>query len=119
MKTLFILLIVFFIILFLYIAFGLFVVFIANRKLFSKRGEDPDNISDKHLSFTVTGTITGNTANTITLQTDDGAIDTFRVESAENYADQALEYGSYVRIIFHPSRSKSSNIYTAVQIHDA
>ena len=44
MKTLFILLIVFFIILFLYIAFGLFVVFIANRKLFSKRGEDPDNI---------------------------------------------------------------------------
>lgn len=82
-------------------------------------GEDPDNISDKHLSFTVTGTITGNTANTITLQTDDGAIDTFRVESAENYADQALEYGSYVRIIFHPSRSKSSNIYTAVQIHDA
>ena len=38
---------------------------------------------------------------------------------AENYADQALEYGSYVRIIFHPSRSKSSNIYTAVQIHDA
>ena len=47
-------------------------------------GEDPDNISDKHLSFTVTGTITGNTANTITLQTDDGAIDTFRVESAED-----------------------------------
>ena len=82
-------------------------------------GEDPDNISDKHISFTATGTITGNTANTITLQTDDGAIDTFRVESAENYADQALEYGSYVRIIFHPSRSKSSNIYTAVQIHDA
>ncbi len=82
-------------------------------------GEDPDSINDKHICSTATGTIVGNTANTITLQTDDGAVDTFRIENAENHSTQTLEYGSYICITFHPSRSKSSNIYTAVQIHDA
>ena len=82
-------------------------------------GEDPDTIDDKHISFTVTGVITGSTANTITVQTDDGAVDTFRTEELRNSSEASLEYGDYVQITFHPSKSKASNIYTAVQIQNA
>ena len=71
------------------------------------------------LSFTVTGTIIGSTANTITVQTDYGAIDTFRTENAQNLTAGDMEYGDYVCITFHPSKSKSSNIYTAVKIQYA
>ncbi len=81
-------------------------------------GEDPDTIDDKHISFTVTGVITGNTANTITVQTDDGAVDTFRTEELRNSSETSLEYGDYVQVTFHPSKSKASNIYTAVQIQN-
>ena len=82
-------------------------------------GEDPDTIDDKHISFTVTGVITGSTANTITVQTDDGAVDTFRTEELRNSSEASLEYGEYVQVPFHPSKSKASNIYTAVQIQNA
>lgn len=82
-------------------------------------GEDPDTIDDKHISFTVTGIITGSTANTITVQTDDGAVDTFRTEELRNSSEASLEYGDYVQVTFHPSKSKASNIYTAVQIQNA
>lgn len=82
-------------------------------------GEDPDTIDDKHISFTVTGVITGSTANTITVQTDDGAVDTFRTEELRNNSEASLEYGDYVQVTFHPSKSKASNIYTAVQIQNA
>ena len=81
-------------------------------------GEDPDTIDDKHISFTVTGVITGSTANTITVQTDDGAVDTFRTEELRNSSEASLEYEDYVQVTFHPSRSKASNIYTAVQIQN-
>ena len=82
-------------------------------------GEDPDTIDDKHISFTATGTIIGSTANTITVQTNDGATDTFRIENAQDLTAGGMEYGDYVCITFHPSRSKSSNIYTAVKVQDA
>ena len=82
-------------------------------------GEDPDTIDYKHISFTATGTIIGSTANTITIRTDDGAIDTFRTESAKDLTEGGAEYGDYVCITFHPSESKSSNIYTAVKIQNA
>ena len=82
-------------------------------------GEDPDTIDDKHISFTATGTIIGSTANTITVQTNDGATDTFRIENAQDLTADGMEYGDYVCITFHPSRSKSSNIYTAVKVQDA
>lgn len=88
-------------------------------RIIAVTGEDPDTINDKHISFTVTGTIIGSTANTITVQTDDGAIDTFRTENAQDFTEGGMEYGDCVCVTFHPSRSKSSNIYTAIKIQDA
>ena len=83
-------------------------------RIIAVTGEDPDTINDKHISFTVTGTIIGSTANTITVQTDDGAIDTFRTENAQDLTAGGMEYGDCVCVTFHPSKSKSSNIYTAL-----
>ena len=88
-------------------------------RIIAVTGEDPDTIDNKHISFTASGTIIGSTANTITLQTDDGAVDTFRIENAENLTEGGMEYGDYVLVTFHPSRSKSSNIYTAVKVQDS
>ena len=88
-------------------------------RIIAVTGEDPDTIDNKHISFTASGTIIGSTANTITLQTDDGAVDTFRIENAENLTEGGMEYGDYVRGTFHPSKSKSSNIYTAVKVQDS
>ena len=45
-----------------------------------------------------------------TVQTDDGAIDTFRTENAQDLTASGMEYGDYVCVTFHPSKSKSSNI---------
>lgn len=87
-------------------------------RIIAVTGEDPDTIDNKHISFTASGTIIGSTANTITLQTDDGAVDTFRIENAENLTEGGVEYEDYVRVTFHPSKSKSSNIYTAVKVQD-
>ena len=88
-------------------------------RIIAVTGEDPDTINDKHISFTVTGTIIGSTANTITVQTDDSAIDTFRTENAQDLTAGGMEYGDYVCVTFHPSKSKSSNIYTAIKVQDA
>lgn len=90
-----------------------------NIRIIAVTGEDPSGISDTHISFTATGTVIGNTANTITVQTDDGAIDTFRIESAQDLTENGVEYGDHVCITFHPSKSESSNIYTAVKIQNA
>lgn len=88
-------------------------------RIIAVTGEDPDTIDYKHISFTATGTIIGSTANTITIRTDDGAVDTFRTEGAKDLTEGGAEYGDYVCITFHPSESKSSNIYTSVKIQNA
>lgn len=82
-------------------------------------GEDPDTMAERNMAFTVTGAISGSTANTITLQTSDGASVTCFTEGAQNYSTSGLAAGSWVRITFNPSRSKTSNIYTSIKIEDA
>lgn len=85
----------------------------------SVTGEDPDLTDNRHISFTVSGTVVGTTANTVTIQTTDGAINTFRIDSAQNNSTGGLAQGCSLCITFHPSESKTSNIYTAVKIEDA
>ena len=76
-------------------------------------------INDPNAVQSVYKLIIGSTANTITVQTDDGAIDTFRTENAQDLTAGGMEYGDYVCVTFHPSKSKSSNIYTAIKVQDA
>ena len=75
-------------------------------------GEDPDTINDKHISFTVTGTIIGSTANTITVQTDDGAIDTF-VQKTRRISLQAAWNTATVCVL--PSIHPNQNLLIFIQ----
>lgn len=81
--------------------------------------EDPDTMSERNMDFTVTGIISGSTANTITLQTSDGAAVTCFTEGVQNYSTSGLAAGSGVRDTFDTSKSRTSNIYTSVKIEDA
>lgn len=82
-------------------------------------GEDPDLINNRNISFTVYGTVLGTTANTVTIRTNDGVINTFRRDDASDISTGGLTEGCSIRITFHPSLSKTSNIYTAIKIEDA
>ena len=87
--------------------------------LLSVIGDNPDGIRESHLTYSVSGTIIGSTANTITIQTPDGASITCTTDTAANSSTGGLLTGSSVRIIFNPSASRTSNIYTSLKIEDA
>ena len=82
-------------------------------------GQNPDVIKESHLSFTVSGEILGSTANTVTIQTPDGAIITCNISGAQNSSTGGLLSGSSIRITFNPAASRQSNIYTCLKIEDA
>ena len=67
----------------------------------------------------VSGTIIGHTANTVTLQTGDGATITCFTEGAKDISTSNMESGAGICITFDPTKSKNSNIYTSIKIQDA
>lgn len=81
--------------------------------------ENPASQRDSHISFRVTGTIIGQTVNTITIRTDDEAVLTFDTIKARNSSTGGLEEGCRIRITFNPSASHNSNIYSGLKIEDA
>lgn len=85
----------------------------------SVTGDDPDSLATRNLSYTVSGTIIGHTANTVTLQTGDGATITCFTEDAKDTSTSNLEAGAGICITFDPTKSKESNIYTSIKIQDA
>lgn len=87
--------------------------------IISVTGDDPDSLATRNLSYTVSGTIIGHTANTVTLQTGDGATITCFTEDAKDTSTSNLEAGAGICITFDPTKSKESNIYTSIKIQDA
>ena len=81
--------------------------------------DDPETLNERNISFTVSGEIIANTANTITLLTSDGAIVTCNTTGAKNSSTGGLLTGSSVKVTFNPTTSKQSNIYTCLKIEDA
>ena len=59
------------------------------------------------------------TANTVTLQTGDGATITCFTEGAKDTSTSNMESGAGICITFDPTKSKNSNIYTSIKIQDA
>ena len=82
-------------------------------------GDDPDSLESRELTSTVSGTIIGHTANTVTLQTGDGATITCFTEGAKDISTSNMESGAGICITFDPTKSKNSNIYTSIKIQDA
>ena len=85
----------------------------------SVTGDDPDSLATRNLSYTVSGTIIGHTANTVTLQTGDGATITCFTEGAKDTSTSSMEAGAGICITFDPTKSRESNIYTSIKIQDA
>lgn len=82
-------------------------------------GENPASQRDSHISFQVAGTVIGQTANTVTLRTDDQAVLTFDTSKARNSSAGGLEDGCWIKITFNPAASRKSNIYSCLKIEDA
>lgn len=87
--------------------------------ILSVTGEDPAQLTDRHMTFTVTGTILATTANTVTIQTYDNAVLTAYTSDARLNLSAGLSVGSNIRITFNPLTSQTSNIYTCLKIEDA
>lgn len=82
-------------------------------------GEDPSTLRESHITFTVSGTIIGSTANTTTIQTTDGAFITCLTQGVSNSSTSGMLSGSSIRVTFNPAESKISNIYKSLKIEDA
>ena len=82
-------------------------------------GDDPDSLGSREITSSVSGTIIGHTANTVTLQTGDGATITCFTEGAKDTSTSNMESGAGICITFDPTKSKNSNIYTSIKIQDA
>lgn len=82
-------------------------------------GENPASQKNSHISFRITGTVIGSTANTVTIRTEDNAVITFNTDNVLNSSTGGLTEGCYVRITFNPAASSTSNIYSGLKIEDA
>lgn len=65
---------------------------------------------------TVSGIITATTANTVTIQTSDGAFITCNTEDVPGYSRSRMEIGSMIRVTFDPAQNKNSNIYICIKM---
>ena len=77
-------------------------------------GEDPDTLSIRNISSTVTGTILGTTANTVLIQTYDGVKILCSRENVQDLSTSGMEEGADLRVTFNPAKSRTSNIYTCI-----
>ena len=82
-------------------------------------GEYPEKITESHITSTVTGTILGTTANTVTIQTYDGAKIICNRENVPDTSTCGLTAGSDITVTINPAKSRTSNIYTCLKIEDA
>lgn len=73
----------------------------------------------RNLESSVSGIIIASTANTVTIQTRDGANVTCNTENVPNASTEGMEIGSAIKVTFDPAVNKSSNIYTCLKIEDA
>lgn len=81
-------------------------------------GEDPDTLSVRSISSTVTGSILGTTANTVLIQTYDGVKILCDRENTQDLSTSGMEEGADIRVTFDPAKSRTSNIYSCIKFED-
>ncbi len=82
-------------------------------------GHDPAGMKEHNITCTVSGVIMSSTANTFTMQTNDGAVITCRSDGASDSSTGGLASGTSVCVTFNPAASQNSNIYSCLKIEDA
>lgn len=80
---------------------------------------DPASLSDNELQTSIIGNIIGMTANTVTVEPEKGISFICDITNASANLSKELAVGMKVQVIFHPEKSKNSNIYPALQISDS
>lgn len=81
-------------------------------------GQNPTKTKQSKISSTVSGTILGTTANTVSIQTFDGAFITCNTTDVEDNTTYGLKIGCTIKITFNPAASTTSTIYTALKFED-
>ena len=74
-------------------------------------GEDPDILSVRNITSTVTGTILGTTANTVLLQTYDGVKILCSRENVPDLSSSGMEEGADLRVTFNPAHLQYLYLY--------
>lgn len=90
----------------------------SGMKICGITGEDPDTLSIRNITSTVTGTILGTTANTVLIQTYDGVKILCSRENVQDLSTSGLEEGADLRVTFNPAKSRTSNIYSCIKFED-
>ena len=81
-------------------------------------GLDPAIQRSADISCHVSGAIVGTTVNTLTIRTDTGTLFTCYTRNIQDSTTNDHATGSPVRIIFSPTQSINSNIFTVLKIQD-
>ncbi len=90
----------------------------SGMKIRGVTGEDPDTLSVRNISSTVTGTILGTTANTVLIQTYDGVKILCDRENAQDLSGSGMQEGADLLVTFNPAKSRTSNIYSCIKFED-
>lgn len=90
----------------------------SSMKIRGVTGEDPDTLSVRNISSTVTGTILGTTANTVLIQTYDGVKILCDRENAQDLSGSGMQEGADLLVTFNPAKSRTSNIYSCIKFED-
>ena len=91
---------------------------VSGMKILGVTGEDPDTLSVRNISSTVTGTILGTTSNTVLIQTYDGVKILCDRENVPDLSSSNMEEGADLRVTFNPAKSRTSNIYSCIKFED-
>lgn len=85
----------------------------------SVTGEDPADIREYNIAYSITGNIRGCTGNTVTILSTDGAYVTFRTDGAADTSASGMETGADIRVIFNPEENRLTNVLSCIRIEDA
>ena len=83
------------------------------------QGTDPAGIRTGEVASFVTGVITGTTANTLTIRTQDQVLFTCYTSHVIDESTQERRIGSSIRITLQPADTQGTNIYTVLKFEDA
>ena len=87
-------------------------------RIIQVRGVEASRLQMADIRSQVAGSVTGTTADTVTLMTPDQTLFTCRTHRARNHLTQPLLPGTEVRVILNPSASVGTNIYSVISLED-
>ena len=89
-----------------------------DMRIIQVRGVEASRLQMADIRSQVAGTVTGTTADTVSLVTPDQSLFTCRTHKARNRLTQPLLPGAQICVILDPSASIGTNIYSVISLED-